>query len=216
MKKIILLFFILHIIIGSSIAQLVDIDENVYKTVKIGDQTWMAENLYVTHFRNGDLIPVAKTREEWERFGKEKKPGKLETDSPDKKQTLYNWYAVNDPRGLAPLGWHIPDSVEWAILIKTAGGRKNLKSTSGWRKDGNGTNLSGFDAKPTTESCDCGWWWTASEIETINSYPRVYAHIIEISWCSGCGSEEAANDCYIPNPVKSFEFAVRCVKDVKE
>ena len=97
------------------------IAQNTIKSVKIGNQIWMAENLDVNHFRNGDLIPEAKTDEEWERAGQEEKPAWCYYDNnPEngkKYGKLYNWYAVNDKRGLAPVGWHIPTIYEWETFI---------------------------------------------------------------------------------------------------
>lgn len=87
-------------------------DGNAYKTVTIGNQVWMAENLNVDKFRNGDLILQAKTEEEWKKAGENKHPAWCyfdnDTANDAKYGKLYNWYAVNDPRGLAPAGWHIP------------------------------------------------------------------------------------------------------------
>jgi hypothetical protein len=81
-----------------------DIDGNVYKAAIIGDQHWMVENLNVSHFRNGDPIPEAKTNEEWELAGTEGKPAWCYCNNdPGNASTygkLYNRYAVNDPRGL--------------------------------------------------------------------------------------------------------------------
>jgi uncharacterized protein (TIGR02145 family) len=109
-----------------------------YKSVKIGTQTWMAENLNVSTFRNGDLIPEAKTKEEWEKAGKEGKPAWCYYDNDPKNGAkygkLYNWYAVNDHRGLAPAGWHVPTDTEWTTLGDQLGSDpgKKMKSTSGW------------------------------------------------------------------------------------
>jgi uncharacterized protein (TIGR02145 family) len=109
-----------------------------YKSVKIGAQTWMAENLNVSSFRNGDPIPEAKTKEEWEKAGKDGKPAwcYYENDQKNgiKYGKLYNWYAVNDTRGLAPAGWHIPTDAEWTTLENQLGddAGKKMKSTSGW------------------------------------------------------------------------------------
>lgn len=93
-----------------------DIEENVYKTVKIGDQIWMAENLNVEKFRNYETIPEAKTKSEWEEAGENKQPAWCYYDNDPvngaKYGKLYNWYAVIDPRGLAPSGWHIPNEAE--------------------------------------------------------------------------------------------------------
>ena len=77
----------------------------------IGSQVWMNKNLDADKFRNGDPIPQAKTLEEWEEFSNKKQPAwsYYENDSVngEKYGKLYNWYAVNDPRGLAPKGWHV-------------------------------------------------------------------------------------------------------------
>jgi uncharacterized protein (TIGR02145 family) len=90
------------------------------KSVQIGTQTWMAENLNVDRFRNGDPIPEAKTAEEWLKAGENKQPAWCYYDNNPVNATkygkLYNWYAVNDPRGLAPAGWHVPSKVEFEHL----------------------------------------------------------------------------------------------------
>jgi uncharacterized protein (TIGR02145 family) len=109
-----------------------------YKSVKIGTQTWMTENLNVSTFRNGDPIPETKTREEWEQAGNKKQPAWCYYENDPKNGAkygkLYNWYAVNDPRGLAPAGWHVPTDSEWTAFEEQLGNdsRKRLKSTSGW------------------------------------------------------------------------------------
>ena len=109
-----------------------------FKSVKIGTQTWMAENLNVPTFRNGDLIPEAKTNEEWGKAEKEGKPAWCYYDNDPKNGAkygkLYNWYAVNDSRGLAPDGWHICTYAEWSTLINHLGddAGKKMKSTTGW------------------------------------------------------------------------------------
>lgn len=109
-----------------------------YKTVTIGTQVWMKENLNVSTFRNGDPIPEAKTDEEWERAGEEGKPAWCYYNNDPKNGTkygkLYNWYAVNDPRGLAPSGYHVPTNEEWKMIKDFLGddaGTK-MKSTRGW------------------------------------------------------------------------------------
>jgi uncharacterized protein (TIGR02145 family) len=109
-----------------------------HKSVKIGTQTWMTENLNVERFRNGDLIPQAKTNEEWEQAGNKKQPTWCYYENDPKNGAkygkLYNWYAVNDPRGLAPAGWHIPSDTEWTTLGDQLGDEASnkMKSTSGW------------------------------------------------------------------------------------
>ena len=143
-----------------------------YKTVVIGNQTWLAENLNVTKFRNGDPIPQVMTDEEWEKAGKEGKPAWCYYDGAKsnlkKYGVLYNFHAVSDPRGIAPEGWHVPSKEEWQSLIKELGGEEiageKLKSKTGWTdyldpveingqyvdqyKPGNGTDEFGFNALP--------------------------------------------------------------------
>jgi uncharacterized protein (TIGR02145 family) len=113
-------------------------DGRVYKTVKIGEQVWMAENLNTDRFRNGDPIPEAKTPEEWEAAGENQQPAWCYYENNPanglKYGKLYNWYAVNDYRGLAPEGYHIATQTEFESLKKYLGknaGNK-LKSKSGW------------------------------------------------------------------------------------
>jgi uncharacterized protein (TIGR02145 family) len=109
-----------------------------YKTVTIGSQVWMTKNLEVSTFRNGDVIPQATSNAEWEAAGKNKQPAWCYYDSDAKNDVkygkLYNWYAVNDPRGLAPAGYHVPTDAEWTTLGNFLGddAGKKMKSTSGW------------------------------------------------------------------------------------
>ena len=96
------------------------INVNCQNSVKIGDQTWMSTNLNVSKFRNGDPIPEIKTEEEWINAGKNKQPAwcyyNNDPSNGSKYGKLYNWWAVKDPRGLAPEGWHIPSSGEFSYL----------------------------------------------------------------------------------------------------
>ena len=113
--------------------------------IKIGDQTWTIKNLDVTTYRNGDAIPQLEDQEEWANLT----TGawcyyENESDNGTTYGKLYNWFAVNDPRGLAPKGYHIPTDEEWTILSVNLGGESQagtkMKSTTGWNEDGNGTN----------------------------------------------------------------------------
>ena len=137
------LFIWLTLLIGFQIsinAQVSDIDGNVYKIVQIGEQVWMGENLNVSSFINGDLIPQAKTKEEWDKAGSIGSPAWCYYDNdPVNGITLgklYNWYAANDERGLAPLGWHIPTDDEWTELTNNLGGKEKagikMKSMIMW------------------------------------------------------------------------------------
>jgi uncharacterized protein (TIGR02145 family) len=142
-------------------------------TVKIGQQVWMTKNLDVEKFRNGDLIPQAATDKEWIEAYKSEKPAWCYYDYNPKYGAkfgkLYNKYAVIDPRGLAPKGYHIPNGDEWRTLVHFLGinvAAKKMKSSSGWKEfdyapgnsagkpypskgSGCGTNSSGFNAYPS-------------------------------------------------------------------
>lgn len=128
-----------------------DIDGNVYKTVKIGNQIWMAENLKTTRYNDGMPIPNVTDNNEW-RF---LKIGAFCYYDNNKANSicgsLYNWYAVETAK-LAPKGWHVPSDEEWSILITFLGGidkaGKKMKNKTGWAVNGNGTNESGFSGRP--------------------------------------------------------------------
>lgn len=107
--------------------------------VQAGRQTWMLQNLNVTHFKNGDAIPQATTNEAWNLAANEGKPAWCYYNNISDQEMyygkLYNWFAVNDPRGLSPEGWHVANENDWKILISTygdsiAGGA--LKIDNGW------------------------------------------------------------------------------------
>jgi uncharacterized protein (TIGR02145 family) len=157
--------------------------------VTIGNQVWMAENLNVDKFRNGDPIPEAKTDEEWKRAGENQQPAWCYYDNDPNNGTkygkLYNWFAVNDPRGLAPNAFHIPSDADWTILNDYLGGEgvagTKMKSTSGWSQNGNGTNSSGFSGLPGgyrnydgsfNGVGNTGFWWSSSEDETDGAWDR--------------------------------------------
>jgi len=93
------------------------IDGHTYKTVKIGDQEWFAENLKTTVYRNGDVIPANLSNDEW---------GSIEIGALAvyEGEILYNWYAVNDVRCLCPKGWHVPTDKEWTIMTDFLGGNE--------------------------------------------------------------------------------------------
>lgn len=103
---------------------LYDRDGNGYDTVKIGTQFWLKQNLNTSHYKNGDPIPEITSQSLWDGLT----TGAwcwYNNDSATYAATygkLYNWYAVNDPRGLAPEGWHIPSESEWLLLRNTLGG----------------------------------------------------------------------------------------------
>jgi uncharacterized protein (TIGR02145 family) len=128
-------------------------------SVIIGDQEWETKNLDVDRFRNGDPIPQVITAEEWKAAGERGEPAwcYYDNDAENGKiyGKLYNWYAVNDSRGLAPEGWHIPSDDEWTTLTNylggedVAGGKMKSIGTAYWNSPNtDATNESGFSALP--------------------------------------------------------------------
>jgi len=181
-----------------------------YKSLKIGNQTWMVENLNVTTFRNGDPIYEAKSNGEWRDAATSEYAAFCYT--PD--GILYNWHAVSDFRGLAPEGWHIPKKEEWREIQIFLGGKafaaKKMKTTNGWRGEGegegNGSNESGFSGYPGGGRGDSGefenkgtygYWWSASE----NYY-------FELFFNHGMKAENISG-----NGKNGWGFFVRCIKD---
>ena len=198
------------------------------KGVRIGSQIWMAENLNVDRYRNGDVIPEVKDYKElrnlqtgaWCYYDNDPNNGK-------KYGRLYNWYAVMDERGLAPEGWHIPSDAEWTILSENLGGSKNagtkMKSTTGWNSydgetghwDGNGNNLSGFNGLPCgycfyldgfTKFGNVSEWWSTSEnlgYLTDNVVQNVWVRLLSYFFSNLSRTETNKVSC----------CSVRCVKD---
>jgi len=177
--------------------------------VKIGTQIWMTENLNVDHFRNGDQIPEARTDEEWKQAGENHQPAwcyyenrsvQDDTENGNKYGKLYNWYAVNDSRGLAPNGWHIPSDDEWTILTNFLGGEgvacNKMKSKSGWSALAGGVRASDGTFGFIVFS---GLWWSATEYSKSNTWFRTLHFFKDIM--------------YRANDSKSSGFSVRCIKD---
>lgn len=144
-----------------------DIDGNVYNVVSIGNQCWMKENLKTTHYKNGAAIPSNLSDAQWQATTS----GASADYNNDPTNTavygkLYNWYAVADPQGLCPTGWHVPQDWEWNLLIKAidsnadttiitgvqsqiAGGAMKQIGTTYWASPNLGaTNNSGFSGLP--------------------------------------------------------------------
>jgi uncharacterized protein (TIGR02145 family) len=129
------------------------------KTVKIGNQEWMAENLNVSTFRKADPIPEVKSDEDWEIARDFGKPACCYYENDQANGAiygrLYNWYAVADPRGLEPKGWHVASDTEWETLVEYLGGEEDAgwkikeMGTAHWDSPNTAvTNESGFCALP--------------------------------------------------------------------
>lgn len=103
----------------------IDIDGNIYKTIKIGDKTWMAENLRVTRFRNGDIIPTIASATTWNKMNEWGVLGLCAYNNDYKKESiaryglLYGYLVPRDERQVAPVGWHVATDGEWYELLRS-------------------------------------------------------------------------------------------------
>ena len=169
------------------IGTVTDIDGNLYYTVKIGDQWWMLENLRVTHYRNGDPIPHVTDGVEWEGLSTgaycdyDNNPANVATYG-----RLYNWYAVDDARNIAPAGWHVPSDAEYQTLenylggFSIAGGKMKETGTTHWDPPNTGaTNESGFSvlpggyrslSGPFTGMGGCATFWSSTEFGCFHAW----------------------------------------------
>lgn len=122
------LFLVLSALnLGSVRAQMKDAEGNQYPTKVIGALEWTTENLKSTRFRNGEIIPVVRARAEW---AKSTAAARIAPDSAESRVALlgylYNWHAVNDPRGICPTGWRVPTHDEWSAVTQFLGVKKPL------------------------------------------------------------------------------------------
>jgi uncharacterized protein (TIGR02145 family) len=193
-----------------------------YTSINIRGQKWMTTNLAVTHYRNGDPVPHIQDARKWSKlttgawcwYNNDSATGAVYGK-------LYNWYAVHDPRGLAPAGWHIPSEAEWDTLSAHFGGDRKaggkLKDTGTiqagtglWRDpNGNATNKSGFTGLPGgVRDYDnglfyniglYGYWWSSTEDN--NSY------------AFGCELYYLNGRFFRYNLIKGGGFSVRCIRD---
>ena len=166
-------------------------------TIKIGQQYWKLKDLDVVYFSNGDPIQQAISANDWNMKLLSGIPAYRDLGS----VKVYNTYAVNDTRGLAPIGYHIPNEIEWSQLINFLGGSnfagKKMKSSTDW----NGNNESGFNAyhngyinsSGNFDSPDQGFWW----VKNSNN---------------NCLFLSTGNDKAIITSA-SGGFSVRCIKD---
>jgi uncharacterized protein (TIGR02145 family) len=218
MKNILFSIVLFFLLVNTIYAQYSEpIDGRSYRTFQVRGYGffWMAENLSTSKFRNGDNIPQARNAEEWRRAGEKKQPAwcyyNFNPTYDREYGKLYNWFAVNDTRGIAPKGWHIPTISEWEDLIAIFKGRRfaglYLK-TSGWDGRDDGTNISGFSALPggycmhTGRSFEMkadGYWWSYSEKDEFNAW------FITMNW-NDMGVDVQPGG-------KKIGFSVRCVKD---
>jgi len=141
---------------GATYGSMTDLNGNTYKTITIGTQTWMAENLRSTKYRNGESISIVNLDYYWTNQTTSACCSNHNTIDKNLIATqglLYNGYAVNDSRKIAPVGWHVPTDAEWTKLITylggetVAGGKMKEIGITNWLKlNTDATNTSGFSA----------------------------------------------------------------------
>ena len=192
-----------------------DIEGNTYNTINIGNQIWMTSNLSTSRFRNGVYIPYILNSTQW---ATTKSPAlsfyNHDNNFESNYGKQYNWYAVADPQGLCPIGWHIPSNNEWTILsdflggLNVAGGKMKATGTQFWSFPSNGNNSSGFTGLPGGfRNVDGtfgilgynGFWWSATDENEQKAFNR---SIIYTDNVLSVGSSS-----------KNQGFSVRCLKD---
>ncbi len=202
---------------GFQLGSVTDIDGNEYKTITIGTQEWMAQNLRTTRYQNEDTIPNITNG--WANLSSGAYCWYDNDNSYEQPYgKLYNWYAVNDSRGLCPEGWHVPSgddlSSEWKTLIdflgglSVAGGPMKEAGTAHWNSPNPGaTNASGFTGLPGgyrnfggtfSDLGNFGYWWSSTE-STANAWYCILRYL----------SEDALQSFFD----KRVGYSVRCVKD---
>ena len=192
-----------------------DPDGNVYKVVKIGNQTWMTENLKTTKYNDGTAIPLVKDNTAWLGLTSPAYSW-YDNDSINKNSygALYNGYAVSTGK-LCPTGWHVSSDQEWSDLItylggdKVAGGKLKESGTTHWTKPNlEATNESGFTALPGGSRYsngffftikNLGYWWSSIESKSLNGW---YRSIYNRNGAVSRNFYDLTNG-----------FSVRCVKD---
>ena len=202
------------------IGTVTDIDGNIYTTIQIGTQVWMAENLRVTRYRNRDPLPNVSGDAAWESLylsttGAYCSYGNNDDLVPSY-GLLYNWPAIMDSRGVAPAGWHIPSPDEWGQLISylgsAAGGKLKEKGVAYWNPPNSGaTNEFCFSARPSGNRGVIGqfnaigefaFWWTTGQASINDDIWGVIAGVNNLNHNFSMGSAS-----------KWHGYAIRCVKD---
>jgi uncharacterized protein (TIGR02145 family) len=230
MKNLILAGFMMLIFSRVSCNAQAEKKPTVYTTVTIGTQVWMAENLKTTNYRNGDAIPNVTDNTLW---GNRTTGSYCNYNNDAINSTtygrLYNWYAVNDSRNIAPAGWHVPTDAEWTTLTGylTNNGygyqgsgidiAKSMASTSGWStysaagsvgNDQASNNRSGFTALPggyrygDGSFSNIGYsnsWWSSTMSNTLGAWYRSMYY--------------STGDVSRSDYSKGSGFSVRCIRD---
>ncbi len=195
-------------------SNITDIDGNVYNVVVIGNQTWMKSNLNVSKYQDGTSIPEVTDPVEWAKLTTgawcyyDNDPANGEVYG-----KLYNWYAVNNKKGLAPAGYQIPTDEQWTTLTtfigSEGGGKMKEIGTANWSSpNSEATNSTFFTGLPGGHVIsnggfyfigDYGYWWSStSNIDVTMAWNR------SLNYNSGiaCRSYDA----------KKYGFSVRCIR----
>ena len=201
----------------------VDQEGNSYKTIVIGSQEWMAENLKTSTYSNGDQIPNVIDQNEWSNLT----TGAWVHYNNDSQYEcpygkLYNWYAAADPRNICPSGWHVPSDAEWSTLINyldpnaNGGGYDNLAGgkmkSSGYQywlaPNQNATNESGFTSLPGSYRLSDGIFdpigaysvfWSSTELYSFEAWSRYLSYLV------GSTGQISYN--------KKYGHSIRCIKN---
>jgi uncharacterized protein (TIGR02145 family) len=206
----------------AQIENITDIEGNTYKTVQIGAQIWMSENLKTTRYNDNSSIPLVLDNSEWTDLIT---PGYCWYDNSENADkniygALYNWYVVNTGK-LCPAEWHVPTKEEWMILmayVNDNGGRLKEVGMAHWHFPNAGaTNSSSFTALPGGFRASsgeyysvrrAGFWWSFSECTECDAFPEWnFNDAWNFSlgaWSVGYGNQHDS---------KSYAFSIRCVKD---
>ncbi len=200
-----------------------DIDGNVYKSITVGTQVWIVENLKTTKYNDGLSIPLVIDNKAWKALNTSAYCwyNNDEITYKNKYGALYNWYTVNTNK-LCPKDWHVPTDAEWRTLTTylggegVAGGKMKEKGTAHWDSPNIGaTNESGFTAlssgvRNMSGEFDYsgsnvemfrsnGYWWSSTELYFYNAYYRRLYHTL--------------SDIYSSLSDKRFGFSVRCLQN---
>ena len=206
-----------------------DIDGNVYQTIIIGTQEWMAENLKVTHYRDGEAIPTGHSNSEWSNLSTGAYCAYDNNESnADTYGYLYNWYAVDDSRNIAPEGWHVPTDDEIKQLEMHLGMSQSEADDTGYRGTNEGSKLagradiwidgnlennsefgtSGFTALPG------GYRYTNGYYYGMGYFGYFWSSTEDTSYCAWARILGFNNSgVYRYNYAKQSGFSVRCLRD---
>ena len=202
--------------------------DQTMEAIKIGEQFWAANNLDITHFTNGDELFHATNDLEWKKASENELPAWCyyanDAEYGNKYGKLYNWYAVNDRRGIAPEGFRIPTDDDFKQLNNLLGKEVGqlLKAKEGWQPYGlgNGIDQFGFNAKPgganhfnyannprgaellySKDAEEKSWFWTSSNADESSN---LWAY----GYCLSCWDA----DLHRFTCNRHLGFSIRCIK----